>query len=191
VLRDRMSMDNVRRGITTLRGVVGAVGVAAVLMLSAGCGSSDNPGSPTATGSTGADDPKAAAVQFAECMRKNGSPNFPDPIRDENGDWSFPPSVGKPVAPPACESAFQKMRTVNQRHAEASSNADPQKLRAFAKCMRQQGLADWPDPTPEGAFPLPGRYAPPDGESLIAAPLRACPHDGITIQLPRFNNDNK
>jgi hypothetical protein len=65
-------------------------------------------------------------------------------------------------------------------------------LRAFAVCMRAHGLSDWPDPTPDGHFPLPGRYAPPNGNELIEAPLRACPHGaGVKIELPRYNNTPK
>jgi len=182
-------MDNVAQRVATLRGMVGVIGVAAALLLPAGCGESSGGGS--GGGAAGPEDPRSASLQYARCMRQNGSPDFPDPVRDDNGDWVFPPAVGKPTAPPACEAAYQRWRTANQRHAEASSDVDPQRLRAFARCMRQQGLADWPDPTPEGAFPLPGRYAPPGGESLIAAPLRACPHDGITIALPRYDVDKK
>jgi hypothetical protein len=175
-----------------LRGVVGVIGVAAALLLPAGCGGPNNgSAAPTAAGPSGADDPRSASLQFARCMRQNGSPDFPDPVRDESGDWTFPPSAGKPVAPAACEVAWQRWRATNQRHAEASSYVDMQKLLDFAKCMRQQGLPDWPEPTSEGLFPLPGRYAPPDGESLIAAPLRACPHDGVKIELPRYNNGPK
>jgi hypothetical protein len=166
------------------------IGVAAVLLLSAGCGSpfSDTAtGTPTATQSLGTNDQKSAYLQFADCMRQNGQPNFPDPIQDANGDWGFPETAGKPLAPEACEAAYRTMRSVNTNLAEQATHVDIEKLRAFAECMRQQGLSDWPDPTADGLFPLPGRYAPPAGEQLIAEPRKACP-DGadINIQLPRY-----
>jgi hypothetical protein len=79
------------------------------------------------------------------------------------------------------------MRSVNKGIAEEGSAVDIAKLRDFAKCMRRQGLSDWPDPTADGLFPLPGRYAPPNGNQLIAAPLRACPQGaGVKIELPRY-----
>ncbi len=31
--------------------------------------------------------------------------------------------------------------------------ADVPKLREFAKCMRDNGEPDWPDPRPDGSFP--------------------------------------
>jgi hypothetical protein len=163
------------------------LGVTAVLLLSAGCGSHSPAAQPA-----GNTDQKSAYVQFAQCMRTNGQPNFPDPIQDANGDWGFPESVGKPVAPAACEAAYRQLRSVNQHLAESGSQVDIAKLRDFAKCMREHGLSDWPDPTPEGLFPLPGRYAPPNGSRLIAEPLRACPQGAdIKIELPRYDAPSK
>jgi hypothetical protein len=163
------------------------VGVAAVLLLVAGC--SDQPmATPAATQPVGAKDQKSAYLQFAQCMRTNGRSNFPDPIQDANGEWGFPASIGKPVAPAACEAAYRQVRTANQSIAEQGSHVDMTTLRAFSKCMREHGLSDWPDPTSDGLFPLPGRYAPPDGNGLIAAPLRACPQGAdVKIELPRYN----
>jgi hypothetical protein len=179
--RDGVVMDNLRS----------AIGVAAVLFLLAGCGGHSS-ATPTASQSPGTHDQKSAYLQFAQCMRKNGQQNFPDPIQDANGDWGFPASAGKPVAPTACEAAYRQMRSVNKSIAEQGSSVDMGKLRDFAKCMRQHGLSDWPDPTADGSFPLPGRYAPPNGNQLIAAPLRACPQGaGVKIQLPRYNAPSK
>lgn len=169
-------MDNIR----------GVIGIAAVVLLLAGCSGTHNSATPAASAPLGKDDQKSAYLQFAQCMRQNGQPNFPDPIQDANGDWGFPALAGKPVAPAACDAAYRQMRAVNQNIAEQASHVDITKLRDFSKCMRDHGLSDWPDPTADGLFPLPGRYAPPNGNRLIEAPLRSCPHDGINIQLPRY-----
>jgi hypothetical protein len=169
-----------------MKSLRGVIGVLAVLVLLAGCGEHTS-ATPTAFHSPGKNDQKSAYLQFAQCMRANGTPNFPDPSQDTNGDWGFPASAGKPVAPAACESAYRQMRSVNKSIAEEASALDMTKLRDFAKCMRHQGLSDWPDPTADGLFPLPGRYAPPNGNQLIAAPLRACPQGaGVKIELPRY-----
>ncbi len=176
-------MNNLRR----------VIGVAAVFFLLAGCSAhnSATTATPTATQSLGKSDQKSAYLQFAQCMRKNGQPNFPDPVQDANGDWGFPASVGKPVAPAACEAAYRQMRSVNQGIAEEGSQVDIAKLRDFSKCMREHGLSDWPDPTPDGLFPLPGRYAPPNGSKLIAEPLRQCPQGAdVKIELPRYAGRN-
>jgi hypothetical protein len=162
------------------------MGVVAVVFLLAGCGGHAS-ATPTTAPPPAGGDQKSAYLQFARCMRQNGQPNFPDPIQDANGDWGFPASVGKPVAPAACEAAYRQMRSVNESIAEQGSRVDMAKLRDFAKCMRRQGLSDWPDPTADGLFPLPGRYAPPNGNRLIEAPLRSCPRGAdIKIELPRY-----
>jgi hypothetical protein len=167
-----------------IRSVVGA---AAALVVVAGCSEHPAP-TPGATRSLGTGDQRSAYLQFARCMRTNGQPTFPDPIQDASGEWGFPASIGKAVAPAACEAAYRQLRSVNQGIAEQGSHVDMATLRDFSTCMREHGLSDWPDPTADGLFPLPGRYAPPDGNRLIAAPLRACPQGaGVKIQLPRYN----
>ena len=59
----------------------------------AGCGSA------AAVGGTGTN--AAGNVQFAQCMRANGVPDFPDP--DANGNIQFP--IGSPIPQSA---AFQR-----------------------------------------------------------------------------------
>jgi hypothetical protein len=168
--------------------IQGLIGVAGVLMLIAGCscGSGTTGATPAATHSYGKSDQRQAYLTFADCMRSHGQPSFPDPVQDANGNWGFPATVGKPVAPAACEADYRQIRTVNEGIYGAPQTANLATLQAFAACMRAHGLSDWPDPTSDGNFALPGRYAPPNGNQLIAAPLQACPHAGIKIELPRF-----
>jgi hypothetical protein len=172
-----------------LRSAISAMSVVGALFLLAGCGGHGSP-SPTTSRSLGADDQKSAYLRFAQCMRANGQPNFPDPVKDVHGNWGFPAAVGKPVAPAACESLYRQTRSVNEGIAgPAPRNVDIAKLRDFAMCMRRHGLYDWPDPTPDGHFALPGRYAPPNGEQIIKAPLRACPQGAnVKIELPRYSS---
>jgi hypothetical protein len=180
--------DGIVWGMQSLRSVIG---VAAVFLLLTGCSSSNgnhDSATPTATPSVGRTDQKSAYVDFAKCMRANGTPNFPDPVQDGNGDWGFPTTAGKPVAPAACEAAFRQLRSVNQNLAEQGTHVDIAKLREFAKCMRDHGLSDFPDPTADGLFPLPGRYAPPNGSRLLAEPRRACPQGAdVKLDLPRYS----
>lgn len=103
-------------------------------------------------------------------MRAHGYPNFPDPV-ELNGTWGFPASAPNPQQrPAACE------RFVGQAKGDdgGASAADMAKLRSFAQCMRREGLPDWPDPDPEGAFPLPTRLQGTSGKRLVAPHARAC-----------------
>jgi len=97
------------------------------------------------TASSGADkklSKQEKAVKFAECMRANGVPHFPDP--DPKGDSNFGVDVPKDVfvkAVDACKAlkppgALSSKRTAKQQSAS---------LR-FAQCVRDHGVKDFPDP---------------------------------------------
>jgi hypothetical protein len=81
-------------------------------------------------------------VKFAECMRANGVPHFPDP--DPKGDYNFGVDVSGEVwlkAVDACKAlkppgALSSKRTPKQQSAS---------LR-FAQCVRDHGVKDFPDP---------------------------------------------
>jgi hypothetical protein len=137
-----------------------ALGLAGLIgLISAGCGSNasseSGTGSVSTTSSTstisagttssGADKKLTAqekAVKFAECMRANGVPHFPDP--DPNGDSNFGVDVTREVwlkAIDACKAlkppgALSSKRTPKQQSAT---------LR-FAQCVRDHGVKDFPDP---------------------------------------------
>ncbi|MFL5832317.1 MAG: hypothetical protein ACJ76X_20575 [Solirubrobacteraceae bacterium] len=135
--------------------VVGLVALAAVALISAGCGSNASSDSGTASstsntssagttrsGATTKLTAQEKAVRFAECMRANGVPHFPDP--SPKGDYNFGVDVSKEVftkAVDACKAleppgALSGKRTVKQQSAS---------LR-FAQCVRDHGVKDFPDP---------------------------------------------
>ena len=131
-----------------LRPVVALALAGLIGLAGAGCGSN---GSST-TGTSGAGSTSSAAdkkltkqekaVKFAECLRANGVPNFPDP--DANGESRFGVDVTREVwmkAVDACEAlkppgALSSTRTPKEQSAS---------LR-FAQCVRDHGVKDFPDP---------------------------------------------
>src|SRR6195256_562627 len=76
----RRTGENMRRTLRPL------AALAMVALLSAGC---SNAAAETGTGSSGGSDAtnRDQAVKFAECMRKNGVREFPDP--DASGDLTI------------------------------------------------------------------------------------------------------
>jgi len=128
-------------------GLAGLIGLAG-----AGCGStassgSDTAGTGTGTGTAGGRAPaklsaQEKGVKFAECMRANGVPHFPDP--DAKGEMNFGVDVSREVwlkAVDACKAlkppgALSSKRTPKQQSAA---------LR-FAQCVRDHGVKDFPDP---------------------------------------------
>jgi hypothetical protein len=144
----------------TLRPLV-ALGLAALIgVISAGCGSNAasenaNAGSTDTAGnsaSTGTGNTSSAAhttltaqekaVKFAECMRGNGVPHFPDP--DSKGEYNFGVDVSREVwlkAVDACK-ALKPPGALSSKRTPREQSAG---LR-FAQCVRDHGVKDFPDP---------------------------------------------
>jgi hypothetical protein len=124
----------------------------AVLALLAVCvaGCSDAPAG-TSTDSKNTTHDKA--VKFAECMRSNGVSGFPDPaasgaftidgvvngssLDPSSAAWTTAIGVCKDLQPPGFTGAKV---TPSQRTARLE----------FARCMRANGVPDFPDPTSNG-----------------------------------------
>lgn len=136
--------------------------VALLLVVPAACTSSSSSTPPT-------NSTWRAALAYARCMRANGVPGFPDP--DPNGRF-----VGvnrKYQGDPAFQTAQQKCR--NRSSGGEHNPADPAyvpQLRKFARCMRNHGLPQFPDPNAGGGFP-PG-VEQLQGDPNFATALQAC-----------------
>ena len=95
-----------------------------------------------------AKDSRQAALAFAECMRKNGVRNFPDP--DENGRFAITPqSGGEPFdatfrrAQEKCGRLLENVRPPEPSEEERREMQE--QTLALARCLRKHGL-DVPDP---------------------------------------------
>ena len=101
--------------------------------------------SSTATASSGADkklSKQEKAVKFAECMRANGVPHFPDP--DPNRDFNFGVDVPKEVFAKAVD-ACKALKPPGALSAKRTPKEQSASLR-FAQCVRDHGVKDSPDP---------------------------------------------
>jgi hypothetical protein len=162
------------RAIT--RGWRAVVRVLLLAALAALAGCSPSGGSHAATATTARPDRVATWRQVIQCLRANGMPNLPDPRFDSNGEPHFP--GGDPGDPPerarrACEPIYNRLPP-SPRDNDRPPTDIPALLR-FARCMREHGLADFPDPKPDGTFPLAGTSIVREGKSprLVGA-AQAC-----------------
>jgi hypothetical protein len=120
-------------------------------VLLAACGSS---GSSSSGASKGGPLNSTKALAFAKCMRTHGVPSFPDPVTNGHGGMQIertPNSTkvnGVTVNGPAFQTAMQACRAdlPNSGHPQPLSAAQRQKALAWAACMRQHGLPNFPDP---------------------------------------------
>lgn len=121
--------------------------VASAAFLIGSCGSSGAAGGdadPNGAASAGSTkhDARAQAVKFSECVREHGVRDFPDPNADNDFDY------GISVSPEVWTAAVEACKEY-QPPGTLSADRDPQQQSAaleFAKCMREQGVKDFPDP---------------------------------------------
>jgi hypothetical protein len=90
----------------------------------------------------------SAALAFANCMRANGVPNFPDP--QPGGGQLFEIPAGANPAAPAFTAARAKCQKLLPNGGAPGSGPPPSdqtlaKLVRIARCMRQHGISDFPD----------------------------------------------
>ena len=144
--------------------------LAAVLVLApvlAAC-TSHGSGSPSASPSTMSDAQiLAIGRQLAQCFRDHGVPGLPDPSV-QNGRLILPSGAGDNIpqaqgdaAKAACQSiADQLPPSALGGNGDASrapfSAADLAKARQWAQCIRDHGIADFPDPGADGTVNLAG-----------------------------------
>ncbi len=108
------------------------------------------------------------AVEYAQCMRKNGVPNFPGP--NANGDFLFKggpggngvnPNSAQFQAPEFQAPEFQAPEfQAAEKACKSLAPAAPTPAQAndfmaqalkFSACMRQNGVPNFPDPKENGA----------------------------------------
>lgn len=149
-----------------------------LLLALAGCGAADgddqvaSAGGP-ASGTAAATDQgyeRDAVLEYSACMRDNGVPDFPDPKLGDNGEAQL--SVPDGMDPADIEAADRTCKHLMPNGGEPVP-PDPEilaKTRAYAKCMRENGIPKFPDPNPDGGIQIEGGPGlDPMGEEFKAA----------------------
>ena len=88
------------------------------------------------------------ALAYAQCMRANGLPDFPDPgpdgrIRGLSHEQRDNPKFR--TAETACRALAP-----GGEHEKSADPAAVEQMRQFSQCMRDHGLPDFPDPEANG-----------------------------------------
>lgn len=136
-----------------------ALVLASLLALTACGGQQDEAASSRSTA------PDQARLKYAQCLRDNGVPNYPDdPSKVPNG-ISVPEKARK-----ACAKWNQ------QAGGQTLDPNDPQTRDRFlklARCMRAHGI-DWPDPKPGSLGGPPPDLKGVKNKTKVQAALRIC-----------------
>jgi hypothetical protein len=155
------------------RAAVG-VGLVLVVVLLAGCSASGGSGAATTTTASGQQNAAAVLREFVRCARANGMPTLPDLRLDSNGQVVVPEGTPDPPmsVERACRSIWERL-PASASGQQGRPPADMQALLGFARCMREHGMADFPDPEADGRFPLPASLRGGKTPSFLRA-SRAC-----------------
>jgi hypothetical protein len=111
---------------------------------------------PTSSAQPGGLSDRESALKFAQCMRENGVPNFPDPTFNDGGGIGIEAPQGSD--PQKVDAAMKTCKKYLPNGGEPLK-ADPQRMeqmRKLAKCMRENGVPGFPDPGPDGGIQMNG-----------------------------------
>jgi hypothetical protein len=139
-------------------------GTAATLALAGACGGGHSPAA------TRQQSGRHVWLSFAACLRAHGA-NEPDPTFDQDGNpqWAIEPKNLPSDATDACGSILQ---AASLQRRPAPTAAQLARLTQYAQCLRQHGVADFPDPDPQtGSYPT---TSDPTKEAAFPAAQQAC-----------------
>jgi hypothetical protein len=127
-----------------------AVALSAVVLALTAWNSSESSSSAAASGT------EQAMLEFAQCMRDNGVPTFPDPVAQPDGSFSFPRPQNVPggAMDDALDSCQSELKATGLT-LPGSDTQDPEVEDAildFSRCMRDNGVPEFPDPKPGEGF---------------------------------------
>ena len=152
--------------------------LAAMALIGAGC-SNESAENGNTGGNTATNRDKAA--KFAECMRDNGVSEFPDP--DASGGLTIDGVLnGSSLDPsaPAWKQAIGACKDLQPPGftGDHDVSAEEQEARlAFAQCIRDNGVEDFPDPTRDGPLVDTRRIpsaATDGGMTILNAAMQKC-----------------
>lgn len=148
----------------------------------------------TAGGGAAAASPSASVVpvsdedrqrEFAKCMRENGVPDFPDPEPGDGGGFrvTIPGGQDKETV----QAAMEKCRSLMPNGGkEIKLNPEQvEQVRKLARCMRDNGVPDFPDPGPDGAIELNGGAGFDPDSPTVRAAMEKCRQDGAPLLMKR------
>lgn len=147
----------------------GGGGAKGVASLAAGSGSASRK-----AGGSGKADP----LKYSQCMRAHGVTKFPDP--GPNGELRIEAGPGTGLDPSSAvfKAAQQACKSLEPTPPAAERKKMYDALLKFAQCMRQHGIAEFPDPSPDGGLRISskkGGSLDPNGAAFKRA-QQACQH---------------
>jgi hypothetical protein len=152
-----------------MRTAAAIVATAVLGLLAAACG-----GSPAPQRENG-------ALAYAECMRTNGVPNWPDPNTSGVFDKSELTLQRLGVSSSRLQAVQAACRHLLPNGGRPPNEAQVQQMRAqalaFSQCVRAHGVPGFPDPASDGRIPDPATVGIDQGSPKFEAANDACGKD--------------
>jgi hypothetical protein len=129
-------------------------------------------GTPSASASASPSDDPDAPTKFSQCMRDHGITWFPDPV-----EGKINIRIPKGTDPKKMEAAQEACKKYQPDGGDVHkpSPEDLQRLRDMAKCMRANGVPNFPDPNPDGSLRLDGsKIGTGPGDPTFDKAQKAC-----------------
>lgn len=162
--------------------------VALTLMVAAACGSPTGTDGVASAGGAGASDRATAsptrslgeserAAKFGECMRENGIDMEDPDVVDGTGNKGIDIGIPEGTEPAKVDAAMKACRQYLPNGGEPPTfdAATKEKFVEYAKCMRDNGMPDFPDPEPGGGFNF-NSALDPESPTFQAADQKCAKH---------------
>lgn len=166
----RVSPEDARRSIAKRsHRPLALVVLVTIAILASACGSSPPVASNSTTNSS-ADGEQA--MTFSRCMRNNGVSNFPDP--SASGQFTIDgiaDNSGLNTNTPAFQQALSACKRLEPSGFMGTQRTPQQQVAAlkFAQCMRDNGITNFPDPSPDGPIiNINGAHSIPGFQTALA-----------------------
>jgi len=153
--------------------------ILALAAAAAGCGGDDDASTASTAAATSAVQDRAVA--FATCMRENGVDEFPDP--DASGELTIDGVLNGSSIDPGSRTwtraveACRDLQPPGFTGDDEVTDEERDTRLAFAECMRENGVRDFPDPVDGEPLVNTNRIpsaATESGMGVLNAAMRAC-----------------
>jgi hypothetical protein len=141
------------------------------VVLATALASCRGPASPAAAPTNDLNAELALARQFVACGRNHGFGALTDPsITSGKIDFTHNDPAAKQALQdiaqvPECKAILDQIPDTSYNEHPVPDASQMQALLAFAQCMRDHGVPEWPDPKPDGTFPIVGTPLEGEGKS--------------------------
>jgi hypothetical protein len=150
-MRDTNRQGTVGRRRRLRTGLVVSALLTLVLVATACAGGSNGPGvagqgSSSTPSASPSGDPRDAELAYAKCMRDHGISDFPDP--QPGGGLAIQAGPDLDQNNPQFKAADDACKSLLPTPSKQDQQKEFEDMLAFAKCMREHGIVDFPDPKP-------------------------------------------